>query len=157
MNSETTTKAVDYTTIHVSSAAFENNGLIPSKYTCDGLNINPPLDLDHIPGDAKCLVLIVDDPDAPAKTWVHWIAWNIPVTSHLKENTISGVEGYNDFKKHHYGGPCPPAGLHRYFFKVYALTSLLDLPDSADKFALEKAMSGYITGFGEMIGLYQRS
>jgi Raf kinase inhibitor-like YbhB/YbcL family protein len=154
MKNEEATIAINYKRLKISSTAFAENDLIPAKYTCDGENISPPLDVEHIPAEAKCLVLIVDDPDAPSKTWVHWIIWNMPVTHHIKENEVHGVEGINDFRQYHYGGPCPPAGTHRYFFKVYALSNLLDLPGSADKMQLEKAMSEYIVGFGEMIGLY---
>ena len=156
MKNEAATTAVDYKRIKVSSSAFEDNGMIPAKYTCEGENISPPIDIDHVPEDAISLVLIVDDPDAPKKTWVHWIVWNIPITHHIKENEIHGVEGLTDFQKNQYGGPCPPSGTHRYFFKVYALNQLLDLPPSTDKLALEKAMSEYIIGFGELIGLYKK-
>jgi Raf kinase inhibitor-like YbhB/YbcL family protein len=149
-------KEIDYKLLTVSSSAFKDNEFIPIDYTCDGKNISPPLEIGHIPEKAKCLALIVDDPDAPGSTWVHWVVWNIPVTHHIRENEIHGTEGINDFKKHHYGGPCPPSGTHRYFFKVYALDSLLDLPDSAGKQQLEKAMSGSIIAFGELIGLYKR-
>ncbi len=110
---EAATTAVNYKTIKVKSTAFEENGLIPSKYTCEGENINPPLDLEQIPAEAKSLVLIVDDPDAPKKTWVHWIVWNIPVTHHIKENDVHGTEGINDRRQHQYSGPCPPSGTHR--------------------------------------------
>lgn len=149
-------KAIDYKQMHISSTAFKNGEMIPAKYTCDGINVNPPLDIKDIPEETKCLVLIADDPDAPVGTWVHWVVWNIPVTHHIRENEIHGTEGINDFKKHHYGGPCPPSGTHRYFFKVYGLDSLLDLPDNTDKLRLEKAMSGSIIAFGELIGLYKR-
>lgn len=150
------TKAVDYKQLKVSSIAFVADGFIPAKYTCDGQNINPPLQIEHIPEETKCLAMIVDDPDAPAGTWVHWLVWNIPVTHHIKEDEIHGIEGINDFKKHHYGGPCPPSGTHRYYFKIYALDSLLDLPANSTKIQLEKAMSEHIIGFGELIGLYSR-
>jgi Raf kinase inhibitor-like YbhB/YbcL family protein len=150
------TRAIDYKQIKVSSNAFAHESMIPIKYTCDGENINPSLDLKDIPEEAKCLVLIVDDPDAPINTWVHWLVWNIPVTHHIKENEIHGVQGLNDFQQHRYGGPCPPSGTHRYFFKVYALDALLDLPDTAKKLHLEKAMSEHIIAFGELIGLYKR-
>lgn len=151
------TRAVDYRQLKVSSAVFQNDGLIPSKYTCDGININPPLDIKNIPVESKCLVLIMDDPDAPVGTWVHWVVWNIPVTHHIKENEIHGTEGINDFQQHHYGGPCPPSGTHRYFFKLYALNALLDLPATSNKIQLEKAMSEHIIAFGELIGLYKRN
>jgi len=150
-------KAIDYKELKVSSKAFRDGEYIPDKYSCDGANINPPLDIEHIPDNAISLVLIVDDPDAPIGTWVHWIAWNIPVTHHIKENEIHGIEGYNDFQQHHYGGPCPPSGTHRYFFKVYALDALLDLPAHSNKMQLEKAMSEHILAFGELIGLYKKT
>jgi Raf kinase inhibitor-like YbhB/YbcL family protein len=151
------TRAVDFKQIKVTSSAFTYEGLIPAKYTCDGENINPPLDLKDIPEDAKSLVLIVDDPDAPINAWVHWLVWNIPITHHIKENEIHGVEGLNDFQQRRYGGPCPPSGTHRYFFKVYALDTLLSLPTTTKKLPLERAMSEYIIGFGELIGLYKKS
>jgi Raf kinase inhibitor-like YbhB/YbcL family protein len=150
-------RAVDYKQLTVTSTAFANEGMIPLKYTCDGENISPPLDIKDIPEEATCLVLIVDDPDAPINTWVHWIVWNIPVTHHIKENEIHGIEGLNDFQQHHYGGPCPPSGIHHYFFKVYALNSLLDLHVNTKKAELEKKMSEHIIAFGELIGLYKRN
>jgi Raf kinase inhibitor-like YbhB/YbcL family protein len=150
------TAAVDYRQLKISSTAFLDEGMIPEKYTCDGNNINPPLDIENIPEESVCLAMIVDDPDAPIGTWVHWVVWNIPVTHHVKENVIHGMEGKNDFQQVHYGGPCPPSGTHRYFFKVYALDTLLDLPAGSGKLALEKAMSSHIIAFGELIGLYQR-
>jgi Raf kinase inhibitor-like YbhB/YbcL family protein len=149
-------KAIDYKQMEISSSAFKNGEMIPSKYTCDGDNINPPIEIKNIPVEAACLVLIVDDPDAPIGTWVHWIVWNMPVTHHIKENEIHGAEGMNDFQQYHYGGPCPPSGTHRYFFKVYALDALLDLPVDTKKIQLERAMSEHIIGFGELIGLYKR-
>ncbi len=150
------TKAVDYKPLKITSTAFGNGEIIPLKYTCDGINVNPPLDIEHIPADAKCLVLIVDDPDAPIGVWVHWLVWNIPVTHHIKENEVHGKEGRNDFQQQHYAGPCPPSGTHRYFFKVYALDELLNLPADTKKLPLEKAMSEHILAFGELIGLYKR-
>lgn len=150
------TTAINYKHLNVSSIAFGYESMIPVKYTCDGKNISPPLDIENIPKEAKCLVLIVDDPDAPVATWVHWLVWNIPVTHSIKENTVHGVEGINDFQLHKYRGPCPPSGTHRYFFKVYALNTLLLLPANTKKNQLEKAMSEHIIAFGEIIGLYRR-
>lgn len=149
-------KEVDYKLLKVSSSAFGDNEFIPVKHTCDGLNVSPPLDIEHIPEEAESLAIIIDDPDAPVGTWVHWVMWNIPVTHHVKENQAHGKEGVNDFLQHHYGGPCPPSGTHHYHFKVYALDTLLDLPDSTKKLALEKAMSDHIIAFGELVGLYQK-
>jgi Raf kinase inhibitor-like YbhB/YbcL family protein len=152
-----TEKVVDYKQLDISSTAFKPNEMIPVKYTCEGHDISPPLDIKSIPEETVSLALIVDDPDTPVGTWVHWLAWNIPVTHHIKENEVHGVEGLNDFVQHHYGGPCPPSGTHRYFFKIYALDALLDLPRSTKKAQLEKAMSEHIIGFGELIGLYKKS
>lgn len=152
------TKAIDYKQLKLSSADFQPEGAIPSKYTCDGANISPSLTIEHVPDETKCLALIVDDPDAPSGNWVHWLVWNIPVTHHIKENEVHGVLGLNDFKHNAYGGPCPPAGTtHHYFFKVYALDSLLDLAAGASKIELERAMSDHIIGFGELIGLYKKN
>ena len=150
------TSAVDYKVLKVSSTAFDHNGPIPVKYTCEGDDVNPPLDIEDIPEHARCLAIIVDDPDAPSGLWVHWVTWNIPVTHHLKENSAPGMQGINDFKKHRYNGPCPPSGTHRYFFKIYALNMTLDLPVSAGKPELERAMSDHIIAFGELTGFYSR-
>lgn len=146
-------------TLKLSSAAFQHNGLIPSKYTCEGADINPPLMIQNVPPTAKSLALIVDDPDAPAGTWVHWVLWNISSsTKDLKENAIpqSAEQGMNDFRKRSYGGPCPPSGTHRYFFKLYALDTMLTLGPKTTKTSLEKAMKGHIVAQGELIGLYKR-
>ena len=149
--------AITYKKINISSAAFKYNELIPRRYTCDGKNVNPALNFDHIPSDTHTLALIIDDPDAPINTWVHWLMWNIPVTHHLKEDHAPGIQGINDFGKNYYGGPCPPKGTHRYFFKVYALDCELNISANSKKEALEKSMAGHILGFGELIGLYKRN
>ena len=146
-------------TLNLSSVAFKHNGLIPSKYTCDGADINPPLMMENVPQTAKSLALIVDDPDAPAGTWVHWVLWNIsPSTKDIRENTIpQGAEqGMTDFRKRSYGGPCPPSGTHRYFFKLYALDTTLSLGPETTKASLEKAIKGHIVAQSELIGLYKR-
>lgn len=141
----------------VKSSAFEHNGLIPRKYTCDGEDVNPPLTIEDIPEGTKSLALIIDDPDAPMGTWDHWIVWNIPPASNeIRENSVPGVEGMNDFKKHSYGGPCPPGGTHRYFFKVYALNAKLIIGANSRKKDLEKATQGHILAKGELIGRYSR-
>ncbi len=140
----------------ITSSMFGHNEHIPSKYTCDGENINPPLEIKNIPEGTVSLVLIMDDPDAPRGTWDHWVVWNIPPTGKIEENSIPGVEGMNSFKRQHYGGPCPPSGAHRYFFKVYALDTELALTDEVDKQGVMLAMEGHILGQGELIGLYER-
>lgn len=143
--------------LDIKSQAFENQAHIPVKFTCDGENVNPPISIKNIPHEAKSLVLIIDDPDAPLRPWVHWTVWNIPPAREIKENSVPGIEGWNDFRNQNYGGPCPISGTHRYFFKVYALSELLDLNPASTKRELEKAMNPYIIAFGELVGLYTRS
>jgi len=140
----------------ITSPVFENNKPIPKKYTCDGEDVNPPLNIEDIPVGTKSLVLIVDDPDAPMGTWDHWIVWNIPPKNKIDEDSVPGVEGLNDFRKHSYGGPCPPSGTHRYFFKVYALDVQLALSSNSRKKDVEKAMKDHILAKGELVGLYSR-
>lgn len=146
----------EYKPLYISSSAFESNQAIPVKYTCEGKDLNPPIDIDGIPEKAHCLALIVDDPDAPGKTWVHWVVWNIPITHHIKENSVPGEQGWTDFGRNTWGGPCPPSGTHRYFFKVYALGTLLELSSKATKKDLEKAMGEHILAYGELVGVYKR-
>ena len=142
--------------LKVTSSAFEHKGLIPRKYTCDGIDVNPPLNIDGLPEGTASLVLIVDDPDAPMGTWDHWVVWNIPPVREIEEDSVPGVEGLNDFRKHSYGGPCPPSGTHRYFFKVYALDTKLALSPDSRKKDVERAMKGRILAEGEIVGLYSR-
>ncbi|MGC1241455.1 MAG: YbhB/YbcL family Raf kinase inhibitor-like protein [Chryseosolibacter sp.] len=147
----------DYKALNVTSKAFSQNDTIPLKYTCDGEDINPPLEIGAVPAEARSLTLIVEDPDAPGGTWLHWLVWNIPVTHHLREKEVPGDQGINDFGRKTYGGPCPPSGTHRYFFKIYALDDLLDLPDGSSRSEMEEAMRDHILGYGELVGLYKRS
>jgi Raf kinase inhibitor-like YbhB/YbcL family protein len=143
----------------ISSPAFENNGLIPEKHTCDGKNVNPPLLIGTMPPATKSFALIVDDPDAPMGTWVHWVVWNIPAaTREIRENSLpaEAKQGLNDFRKHEYRGPCPPSGTHRYFFKLYALDTILNLPSTAAKTDMGKAMAGHVIEHSEVVGLYKR-
>ncbi|MBC8387858.1 MAG: YbhB/YbcL family Raf kinase inhibitor-like protein [Actinobacteria bacterium] len=145
----------------IESQVFKNNELIPPKYTCDGGNINPPLKLSLVPENTKSLVLIVDDPDAPSGTWVHWTIWNInPQTVEISENSCpqGAVEGITDFGSTGYGGPCPPSGTHRYFFKLYALdVSTLDLMSSANASDVRKELKNHILAQAQIIGLYSRT
>ncbi len=139
------------------SPAFSENEKVPVKFTCDADNINPQLDISGIPQGTASLVLIVDDPDAPGGTWVHWTVWNIDpaATSILENNVPSGaVEGVTDFGVPGYGGPCPPSGTHRYFFKIYALDITLDLDPSSTASDVESAMQGHVLDSAELIGLY---
>lgn len=143
--------------LNLTSSAFENQKSIPAKYTCNGENVNPPLQFSGIPEKAKSLALIMDDPDAPNGTWVHWLLWNInPQTQEVAENSFpaEGVQGITSFGKAGYGGPCPPSGIHRYFFKLYALDAALNLPANAKKEDLEKAIQGHIVEQAQLIGLY---
>ena len=140
----------------VSSPAFGESESIPSRFTCDGSNINPQLNIDGIPTNTMSMAIIVDDPDAPGGDFVHWVAWNLPVSSQIKEHSTIGAEGRNDFGKNNYGGPCPPKGTHHYHFKVYALDERLAIPASSGKPELEHAMEGHILAFGELTGLYRR-
>ena len=143
----------------ISSLAFENNGQIPAKYTCDGTNVNPPLKIENTPSHAKSLALVFDDTDAPRGSYVHWILWNIdPGVKEIKENSVpeGAIQGMNDFKKNHYGGPCPPRRAHKYVFKIYALDTRLDLSLHSTKTDLEKAMKGHILAQAQLIGVYKR-
>ena len=147
------------TSMRLFSPVFQANQLIPKKYTCDGEDISPPLKIEGVPNETKSLVLIVDDPDAPVDTWNHWLVWNIdPKTEEIKENSVpeKAILGSNDFAKLDYGGPCPPSGVHRYVFKIYALDTLLNLRPGAKKTELMKAMTGHILTQGELIGRYGR-
>ncbi len=145
--------------LQLSSPAFAHEGAIPARYTCDGQDINPPLAFGNVPAGTKSLALIADDPDAPVGMWVHWVMWNIPPeTREIRENSVpaGGVQGLNDWKKNLYGGPCPPSGTHRYFFKLYALDTKLTLAPATTKTALERAMTGHILARGELMGTYRR-
>lgn len=141
----------------ITSPEFNHNTKIPQKYTCDGDDISPPLSITDVPSNAKTLALINDDPDAPMGTWDHWIMYNIPVSSKIAEDSAPGTQGRNSWGRNDYGGPCPPSGTHRYFFKLYALDIELDLLEGADKGTVEKAMEGHIIEKTELIGLYERS
>lgn len=140
----------------IRSPAFGPNKKIPVKYTCQGEDINPPLTIEGIPEGTKSLVLIVDDPDAPMGTWVHWVVWNIDPVNTIEEDSVPGEQGINDFDKHEYGGPCPPSGEHRYFFTVYALDTMLDLETDTKKLEVEQVMEENILAKGELIGLYSK-
>ena len=153
----------------ISSPAFAANGSIPAAYTCEGKDISPALAWSGVPANAKSLALIVDDPDAPdpkapKMTWVHWVLYNIPPTATgLAEAIVpkdlppGTLEGTNDWERTGYGGPCPPIGRHRYFFKLFALdTTVADLKKPT-KDALLKAMEGHVLEQTEMIGTYQKA
>jgi len=143
--------------MRLASSEFENNGQIPSKFTCDGANISPPLNIEEIPENTKTLALIMDDPDAPMGTFVHWVTWNIKPTTKIPEAQKTGLEGINGFGNLGYGGPCPPSGTHRYVFKLYALNAEIDLNRGATKKDLEDAMKDHILAKAELVGKYSRS
>jgi Raf kinase inhibitor-like YbhB/YbcL family protein len=142
----------------ITSSAFQEGGNIPSKFTCDGGDSSPPLQIAEIPSGAKSLVLVVDDPDAPSGLFTHWIVWNIsPQTNAIAEGSApKGVQGTSDFGKSGYGGPCPPSGTHRYYFKIFALDRELNLPSGTKRNQLDAAMKGHVVTQGELMGRYSR-
>lgn len=151
--------------LRVESTAFANGGRIPAKYTADGPDVSPPLSWEGAPESTRSFAVICDDPDAPRGTWVHWLIWNIPPE---KTGLPEGVppdpelpdgsrQGTNDFGRIGYGGPAPPPGKpHRYFFRVYALDTVLEVPPGARRPALEEAMRGHVLAYGELMGMYGR-
>lgn len=141
----------------LTSPSFEHNQLMPKKFTCDGEDVSPALVIQDIPDKTQSLALIVDDPDAPMGTWVHWVVYDMPVVSRIEENIIPGRQGSNNFGRKDYGGPCPPSGTHRYFFKLYALDEKLEAKEGLSKQELEKAIAGHILDKAELIGLYKRT
>jgi Raf kinase inhibitor-like YbhB/YbcL family protein len=153
----------------LTSPVFAPNGSIPSKYTCEGANVSPPLEWFGVHRDAKTLVLIMDDPDAPdpakpQRVYVHWVVYNIPANiTKLPENAAQtglpsgAIQGINDWGKETYGGPCPPIGRHRYFFKIYALDTVLPQLFNPTKSQLEKAMEEHLVDSADVIGTYQKS
>lgn len=150
--------------IQVVSPAFDPQTSIPIKYTCRGRDISPPLEWTDIPGAVKSFALIVDDPDAPMGTWVHWVLFNIPAsTRSLPENVPPGprlddgsVQGVGSAGENGYQGPCPPSGRHRYYFKIYALDTELNLPPSANKNAVVAAIQGHVLAQGQLMGYFSK-
>ncbi|MEM4260942.1 MAG: YbhB/YbcL family Raf kinase inhibitor-like protein [Candidatus Woesearchaeota archaeon] len=151
-------------TIELKSNSFKNGGMIPKQFTCDGKNVSPQLSWSKFPEGTKSFALICEDPDAPVGIWVHWVIYNIPHNvNELQEGFPTqksfpdGIkQGINDFRKIGYGGPCPPSGTHRYFFKIYALDTVLELEAGATKQQLLNAMEKHIIAHGELIGKYKR-
>lgn len=144
----------------LTSPAFKHGQRIPAIYTCDGKNINPPLVISEVPPGTKSLALIVDDPDAPAGVWVHWVVWNIrPDTNKIAEGSVSkeAEEGITSFGRTGYGGPCPPRGTHHYFFRLYALDTKLNLPKQSSREQADKAMKLHIIAETKLMGLYERT
>jgi len=150
--------AAETARIKITSSAFQEGGNVPSKFTCEGSDTSPPLQITGIPSQAKSLVLIADDPDAPSGLFTHWLIWNIPpqTTSISEGNAPRGVHGTNDFGKSGYKGPCPPSGTHKYSFKVFALDRELDLHGGSKRSQLDAAMKGHVIAQGELVGRYTR-
>jgi Raf kinase inhibitor-like YbhB/YbcL family protein len=150
--------------LEITSSAFADGEMIPNRYTCDGPDVSPDLAWSGVPETAQSLALICDDPDAPGGTWVHWVLFNIPADTDGLSSGIppdatleSGARhGTNDFRRLGYGGPCPPGGTHRYFFKLYALDSAIDLESGVDKAQLLEAMEGHILAEAQLMGKYKR-
>ena len=143
----------------LSSNAFKNNQPIPEDFSYKGKNINPPLFISNVPGGTKTLVLIVDDPDAPSRTYVHWLVWNIPKETISIESGFlpeGSIQGLNDFNDNKYDGPYPPSGTHRYFFKLYAIDTFLNLTSTARKGDLEASIKGHVLGEASLVGLYSK-
>ena len=151
--------------MEIRSSAFNEGAIIPSKYTCDNIDISPPLEWLQVPVGTKTFALICDDPDAPMGTWVHWVLFNLPENVlELPENVQKlevlkngAIQGKNDFGKIGYGGPCPPSGTHRYYFKIYALDKKLDSKPGIIKEELLKTMEGHMLAEGQLMGRYKRS
>jgi Raf kinase inhibitor-like YbhB/YbcL family protein len=166
MSTSTITDTLKDTVLEVTSMAFSQNGHIPKKYSCEGENMNPDIEIDGFPEETKTIALIVEDHDAKQGIFDHWIVWNIPPNEPIAENSVPGICGRNSFGKEGYTGPCPPPGSHRYFFKAYALDTRLDLVAGSDKSekeagsdkeALREAMDGHIVAYGELMAHYHKT
>jgi Raf kinase inhibitor-like YbhB/YbcL family protein len=151
-------------TLSITSTAFREGQRIPARYTCDGENVSPPLNWEGAPDTAKAFALICDDPDAPRGTWVHWLIWNLPATAQGLPQAVpadreledGSRQGTTDFGTVGYGGPCPPGGTHRYYFRLYALDAPLELPPGATRPQLDKALEGHVLARGQLMGRYSR-
>ncbi|MFZ5477295.1 MAG: YbhB/YbcL family Raf kinase inhibitor-like protein [Myxococcota bacterium] len=147
------------TLMELKSPAFDPGGVIPARFTCEGANVSPPLQWSGAPAETRSFALIVDDPDAPGRTWLHWTAWDIPATAtKLAEGEAPRAQGTNDFRAVGYGGPCPPRGhgAHRYFFRLYALDRAVTLAPGATRQELDKAMEGHVLAKAEVMGKFWR-
>lgn len=140
----------------ITSPSFTHKEMMPKKFTCQGEDVNPALIIEDIPKMTKSLALIVDDPDAPAGVWIHWVVYNIPITGRIEENSIPGKQGINSFQKTGYGGPCPPSGTHRYYFRMYALNIDLDLEEGISLDRLKEEMKDHILTEAQIVGLYKK-
>jgi Raf kinase inhibitor-like YbhB/YbcL family protein len=138
------------------SAIFANNNFIPVNYSCSGANVNPELRIKGIPQNTKTLALVMEDPDPAFGTFDHWVMWNIPPQNIIAEDSTPGIVGTNSRKQNKYTGPCPPSGVHRYNFKIYALNTSLNLSDTSGKRTLMAAMKGHILAEAELVGLFNK-
>ncbi len=136
-------------------AVFNQGESIPAKFTCDGENVSPVLELGDVPENSKSMVLVVDDPDSPKGTFTHWVLFDIAPTDTIKENSAPGKQGLNDFNTLSYGGPCPGVGIHRYYFRLYALDCKIGLKDGAKRHEVEQEMEDHILDSAELMGTYQ--
>lgn len=151
-------------TMQLKSPAFEEGGMMAARFTCDSADVSPALEWSGAPAGTRTFAIVCDDPDAPGGSWVHWLIFNIPVTSIrlnegiLKQKTLENGarQGTNDFRRIGYGGPCPPSGVHRYFFRMYALDTVLALAAGATRVQLLEAMAGHILAETQLLGRYQR-
>lgn len=146
-------------TFSISSSEFKDRGDIPKRCSCQGDNYNPEIELNDLPPSTKSLVLIMDDPDVihNHSTYIHWMVWDIPPVNTIEKNSALGVSGRNSSGKYGYTGPCPSSGVHRYYFKIYALDTELDLGKDSDRKTVEKAMAGHIIEKSELMGYYEKS
>lgn len=142
--------------MRLSSPEFAEGAVIPARFTCDGKDINPALRIENVPAGTKTLALILEDPDAPGGTWVHWLVYNIPVAIGIGGDSVPGTQGRNDYGVTDYRGPCPPAGTHRYVFTLYALDTELSLDEGVERAALARAMQTHILATAELSGYYTR-
>lgn len=141
------------------SPAFKDQGKVPPQYTCDGIDVNPPLEFLDVPIETVSLLLVVDDPDAVSGRWIHWLIWNIsPEDKKIEENSVppNAIAGLNSFNRIEWGGPCPPSGKHGYIFKLYALDSMLDISPDTTIFKIEQIIKDHIITQAELLGYYQR-
>jgi len=144
-------------TLIISSSAFEHGNPIPLQYSCEGEGINPPLYIEQIPQGTQSLAIIAEDPDTSKGVFDHWVVWNIPVTNHIAENSVPGINGINSSGKTGYHPPCPPDGSHRYFFYVFALATELQLTAGSGKKELQEAMKDHVLAAGTLMGRYQKT
>ncbi len=154
-----TNPPANMTNMKISSPSFENSALIPPKFTCQGIDVSPELHISEVPGEAKSLALLVEDPDAPNGNWVHWVVWNIPTDTEIIPENVGpkfAVQGNNSWPKAQYGGPCPPSGTHRYFFKLFALNRMLDLPAGSTRDDLMKAMEDRVIAQSQLMGIFRK-